>query len=91
MDSKRYFRPGWVWLFPTAYLIHLLDERFYWIGTARFATEYLGIYFTDAAWLWVNLLSTSLPTLSVEFQRRCGTARYSPAWHPDFSCAHPSV
>jgi len=63
MDSKRYFRPGWVWLFPTAYLIHLLDERFYWIGTARFATEYLDIYFTDAAWLWVNLPSLLLVAL----------------------------
>lgn len=53
----RIFPTAWLWSFPAVYLIHLLDERCYGIGTATFATEYLDIYFTDAAWLAVNVPS----------------------------------
>ncbi len=42
-------------LYPAVYFIHLLDERFYGIGTAAFATRYLGIYFTNFAWWAVNI------------------------------------
>ncbi len=63
MSQPRCFPIGWVWLFPIAYAIHLVDERFYWIGTARFATEYLGINFTDTAWFFVNLPSLLLMAL----------------------------
>lgn len=53
--------PGaWLWAFPAVYFVHLADERFYWIGTARFATEYLGILFTNEAWWWVNVPSLLL-------------------------------
>lgn len=51
---------AWLWLFPAVYLVHLVDERFYWIGTAEFATYYLGIYFTNTAWWAVNVPSLAL-------------------------------
>ena len=60
----RVFSIRWIWLFPIVYAIHLLDEWFYWIGTAVFATEYLGIYFTNYAWLWVNVPSLLLMVLA---------------------------
>ena len=57
--------PGaWLWSFPAVYLVHLLDERLYWIGTAEFATRYLGMYFTNPAWLWVNVPSFVAVTLA---------------------------
>jgi hypothetical protein len=53
----RIYSRTWLALFPLVYLIHLVDERCYWIGTAEFATRYLGIYFTNAAWWAVNVPS----------------------------------
>ena len=53
-DPEPAFPASWLWLFPAVYLVHLADERFYWIGTADFATRYLGMYFTNGAWLLVN-------------------------------------
>ncbi len=55
---------SWLWLFPPVYFVHLLDERFFGVGTAEFATQYLGIYFTNAAWLAVNVPSFSALTVT---------------------------
>jgi hypothetical protein len=62
--GRRIFSPEWIWLFPPVYLVHLLDERLFGIGTAEFATRYLGMHFTDFAWLLVNVPSFLLVTLT---------------------------
>jgi hypothetical protein len=54
----------WTWLFSPVYLVHLIDERYFGIGTANFATQYLGIYFTNSAWLAVNVPSLIAFTVS---------------------------
>lgn len=54
------FSRDWLSLFPLVYMLHLIDERYYSIGTADFATQYLGIYFTNAAWWAVNIPSLLL-------------------------------
>jgi hypothetical protein len=63
-EAEKVFPHAWVWWFPVLYAIHLLDERLFWIGTADFATQYLGIYFTNAAWLWVNIPSALLMAIT---------------------------
>jgi hypothetical protein len=63
--EQRVFSNAWIWLFPLVYLAHLIDERYFWIGTADFATRYLGIYFTNAAWWLINVPSLLLFTLAV--------------------------
>lgn len=60
--SQRVQSPRWFAMFPVVYFVHLLDERYFWIGTAEFATEYLGIYFTNGAWWAVNVPSLILLT-----------------------------
>ena len=54
----------WVWLFPPVYLAHLIDERFYGIGTAEWASHHTGVCFSNAAWLAVNVPSFLLLTLA---------------------------
>ena len=49
-------RPGAV-LYPIVYLVHLIDERYYSIGTAEFSTQQFGVYFTNQAWWAVNVPS----------------------------------
>lgn len=44
-------------LYPLVYLVHLIDERYYGIGTAEFSTRHFGIYFTNEAWWAVNVPS----------------------------------
>jgi hypothetical protein len=44
-------------LYPIGYLVHLIDERYYSIGTAEFSSRYFGIYFTNQAWWAVNVPS----------------------------------
>jgi len=44
-----------------------VDERFYWTGTANFATEYPGIYLTNYAWWWVNVPSMIFLPLAAVF------------------------
>ena len=46
------------------YLVHLVDERYFWIGTAEFSTRYFGIYFTNGAWWAVNVPSLLLVILA---------------------------
>lgn len=58
--SQPVFSRAWLAWFPVVYLLHLVDERYYWIGTANFATQYLGIYFTNAAWWAINVPSMLL-------------------------------
>lgn len=55
--ARRRLPSGWILSFPLVYLVHLIDERYFWIGTADFATEYLGVYFTNSAWWAVNVPS----------------------------------
>ena len=43
--------------FPAIYFVHLLDERFWGVGTANWATAHGPLYFTNYAWLWVNVPS----------------------------------
>ncbi len=67
---------GWLWLLPPAYAIHLLDERLWGMGTAEFATRYLGMYFTNEAWLWLNAPSlVAFTAVGALAARRAG-----PAW-----------
>ena len=61
-DSQQPIR--WIWLFPPVYLTHLIDERFYGIGTAEWASHHTGVCFTNAAWLAVNVPSFLLLTLA---------------------------
>ncbi len=61
--EQRVYSSSWLLLFPVVYLAHLVDERYFWIGTADFATQYLGIYFTNSAWWAVNVPSVILLTL----------------------------
>jgi hypothetical protein len=63
-SSFRTSSSTWVWLFPPTYLAHLIDERCFGIGTADFATQYLGIYFTNSTWLAVNAPSFLVLTVS---------------------------
>jgi hypothetical protein len=58
--SHPVYSRAWLALFPVVYLLHLADERYYWIGTADFATQYLGIYFTNSAWWAINVPSMLL-------------------------------
>ncbi len=55
----------WLSLFPPIYLLHLLDERFFGDGTAAWASEHMGVYLTNEAWLVINVawfLGLSLAT-----------------------------
>ena len=63
MSTPRY-SPAWVYAHAMVYLIHLADERYWGIGTAEFATHYLGIYFTNPAWWMVNVPSLVLFALA---------------------------
>ncbi len=58
------FAARWLWLFPPVYFLHLLDERFWGPGTANWATANTGVYFTNSAWLAVNIPSFILLTLA---------------------------
>ena len=51
-------------LYPVAYLLHLIDERYYWIGTADFSTQFFGVYFTNEAWWAVNVPSLVIVTVT---------------------------
>lgn len=57
---QKIYSNGWLFLFPSVYLAHLIDERYFWIGTAEFSTRYLGIYFTNGVWWAVNVPSMVL-------------------------------
>ena len=50
------FSQRWLWFFPPAYLVHLFDERFFGNGTAAWATEHMGVYLTNEAWLVINVV-----------------------------------
>ena len=57
-------------LYPVTYLVHLIDERYYSIGTADFATHYFGIYFTNQAWWAVNVPSLIILTVTATLVAR---------------------
>ncbi len=61
--EPRVYSSAFLALFPAVYLAHLIDERCFWIGTADFATRYLGMPFTDAVWWAVNVPSLILLSL----------------------------
>lgn len=63
--SSRLFPVSAVWAFVPVYALHLLDERFWGMGTAHFASTYTPFWFTNSAWLWVNVPSFVLLTLAV--------------------------
>ena len=46
-----------LWAFVPVYFVHLLDERFWGVGTANWSTAHSPFYFTNYAWLWVNIPS----------------------------------
>jgi hypothetical protein len=54
----------WLWIFPPIYFLHLLDERFFGIGTAAWATQHMGVYLTNDAWLIINVVWFILLTLT---------------------------
>ena len=62
--SPRIYSTRWLVLLCVVYAAHLVDERYYWIGTADFATRYLGIHFTNTAWWAVNVPSIVLFSLA---------------------------
>jgi len=62
--EQRVYSNSWLALLPAVYLAHLVDERYFWIGTADFATQYLGTYFTNSAWWAVNIPSFLLMTVA---------------------------
>jgi hypothetical protein len=68
--EQRIYSTGWLVLLSIVYSVHLVDERYYSIGTADFATQYLGIYFTNAAWWAVNIPSIILFTLAAALVAR---------------------
>ncbi len=70
------FSSRWLWLFPPAYLAHLIDERFWGAGTANWAYTNTGIYFTNAGWLAVNVPSMLLLTIAAALS----AARIWPQW-----------
>ena len=70
------FSRRWLWLFPPAYLAHLIDERFWGPGTANWAYANTGIYFTNAGWLAVNVPSMVLLTVAAALS----AARIWPQW-----------
>ena len=63
--SGRVFPAAAVWAFIPVYLIHLLDERFWGVGTANWAAAHIPVYFTNYAWLWVNIPSAAVLSIVV--------------------------
>ena len=61
--SDRVFSAPVLWAFPAVYFVHLIDERFWGVGTANWATIHGPLYFTNYAWLWVNIPSMLALTL----------------------------
>ena len=57
---------SWIWLYPLVYFVHLVDERYFGVGTADFAAQLLDIYFTNTAWWWVNVPSMLLLGFATE-------------------------
>ena len=55
---------SWLWVFPPVYFLHLLDERFFGIGTAAWATRHMGVYLTNEAWLIINVVWFALLTFT---------------------------
>ena len=53
----RVFPAAALWAFVPVYFLHLLDERFWGVGTANWATAHTPFYFTNFAWLWINVPS----------------------------------
>ena len=45
--TGRIYSNAFLALFPAVYLAHLADERFFGMGTASFATEYLDMPFSN--------------------------------------------
>lgn len=62
--TARVYSNAFLALFPAVYLAHLADERFFGMGTAAFATEYLGMPFSNAVWWAVNVPSMILLALA---------------------------
>ena len=75
-DAPRVFSQNWLWAFPPVYLIHLVDERFWPPGTANWATANSFLYFTNEAWLWVNVPSMLVVLLATALI----SARRLPEW-----------
>ena len=63
-DAAPIFSHSWLWLFPPVYLVHLIDERLFANGTAAWATQHMGVYLTNEAWLIINVVWFFFFTLS---------------------------
>ena len=50
------FPRSWLYLFPPVYFAHLIDERFFGMGIAAWATTHMGVYLTNHAWLIINIV-----------------------------------
>ncbi len=68
--SDRVFPTAVLWTFVPVYFVHLLDERFWGVGTANWATAHTPFYFTNYVWLWVNIPSMLVLGLVVVFVTR---------------------
>ena len=75
-EAQQPFSALCVWLFPPAYFVHLVDERFWGAGTANWAYTYTGTYFTNEAWLAVNIPSMIVLTVAAGL---CAARRW-PQW-----------
>ena len=75
--SERVFPAPVLWAFPPVYLVHLLDERFWGVGTANWATAHGPLYFTNYAWLWVNIPSMLALALVVVLVARGAVAEWA--------------
>ena len=76
MRLKRRQTSAAVTLYPGVYLIHLIDERYYGIGTADFSTQNFGVLFTNQAWWAVNVPSLIILTVTAALVAR----RVWPRW-----------
>jgi hypothetical protein len=55
MSAAPLLSSRWVSLYPAVYFAHLLDERFFGVGTALWWMSRTGVYFTNSGWLAVNI------------------------------------
>lgn len=76
MSPSRPYSSAWLSLFPAVYLAHLIDERYFGIGTANFATKYLGMYFTNEVWWFVNVPSFVLLAMAAALTARGGLPQW---------------
>ncbi len=75
-QRTRLFPEVLFWAYPIVYFVHLLDQWFWGPGAAQWATAHGTLYFTNYAWLWVNVPSMFILTLAALLTAR----QQLPAW-----------